>query len=266
MERERPIGVYDSGVGGLTVVKWLRRKLPKEQILYFGDTARVPYGGRPPEEIIKFSRQILAFFVEKDVKFVIAACNTSSALALPSLIPNAPVPLMGVIGPGVKKAAVEVKGRRIGVIGTKGTVESRAYTEALQNVDPDIQVWETACPRLVPLVENGEWEGRQIETLLTEYLQPLLKHNIDTLILGCTHYPYLMTAIRAVLGNDIQIVDPGEAAAEEAVLELDRLGLLTHSKQGSDGFYVSGDPHVFGTIAKRLGYKADLEVVDINRY
>ena len=266
MAKQRPIGVYDSGVGGLTVVRWLQQALPTEQVMYFGDTARVPYGGRPASEIIEFSRQILTFFLDLDVKFVIAACNTSSALALPVLNPGAPIPMMGVIRSGAQAAVVGTKGRRIGVIGTEGTVQSNAYGHALRAIDPDISVWEVACPKLVPLIEAGQWEGEAIEALLADYLSPLMDQKIDTLILGCTHYPFLLSSIERLLGPRVQIIDPGEATAQEATLRLRELDLVADEKRGENGFYVSGDPHQFRASALRLGYDHPVKHVDIERY
>ncbi|NMB24670.1 MAG: glutamate racemase [Firmicutes bacterium] len=266
MAKERPIGVYDSGVGGLTVVRWLQQVLPMEQIIYFGDTARVPYGGRSSDEIVEFSRQILAFFLGKGVKFVIAACNTSSALALPLLVAEAPIPMMGVIYPGAKAAVTGVKGQRIGVIGTKATVESHAYGHALRDINPDIDVGEIACPELVPLVEAGEWEGERVDSLLVGYLSPLIKERIDTLILGCTHYPFLLPSIERILGPEVRVVDPGEATAQVAASRLRELGLLAKQRQGDDSFYVSGDPLGFRNTAFGLGYDYLVQAVDISRY
>lgn len=266
MAKERPVGVYDSGVGGLTVVRWLQQVLPGEQIIYFGDTARVPYGGRSSDEIIEFSRQILAFFLDKGVKFVIAACNTSSALALPHLDLRAPVPVMGVISPGAHAAVTGVKGQRIGVIGTKATVASHAYSHALRDINPDIDVWEVACPELVPLIEAGEWEGKRIDALLVTYLAPLIKEKIDTLILGCTHYPFVLPSIEEILGPKVRVIDPGEATAQVAAARLKELDLLARHRRGADNFYVSGDPMRFQNTAAKLGYDYLVQAVDINHY
>ena len=261
-----PIGVYDSGVGGLTVVRWLYKVLPQERIIYFGDTARVPYGGRPRHELIEFSRQIMGFFRKQGVKFVIAACNTSSALALPVVAQESDVPLMGVIGAGAREAVSVTKTKRIGVIGTQATVASRAYACAVKELEPKASVYEQACPELVPLIEAGHRDGEIVEKPLKEYLQPLLERSIDTLILGCTHYPYLLVPIKRLAGPDVEIVDPAEATAREARDRLETLGLLSGKKAGEDLFFVSGDPESFHTAAVQLGYTQRVEHVEIERY
>mgnify|MGYP001033808301 CR=1 FL=1 len=264
--RQHPIGVYDSGVGGLTVVHWLREILPKERILYFGDTARVPYGGRTPGEIIEFSRQIVAFFQKQGVKFIIAACNTSSALALPVVAPISPIPIMGVIGAGAHRALEVTSNKKVGVIGTEATVESHAYAYALEELDPSVTVYERACPRLVPLIEAGHWEGEVVREPLRQYLTPLAKQDIDTLILGCTHYPFLLGSVQELLGPKVEIVDPAEATAKEAREKLGELDLWSLEKLGEDGYFVSGDPISFRASSARLGYTHGVEHVDITKY
>jgi glutamate racemase len=264
--KDRPIGVYDSGVGGLTVVRWLHQVLPQERIIYFGDTARVPYGGRPREELIRFSRQIVGFFRKQGAKFIIAACNTSSAAALPVVAEESDVPLMGVIRAGARGAVSVTKAKRIGVMGTQVTVESRAYTLAVKELEPDAAVYEQACPRLVPLIEAGHRDGEIVKGPLKEYLQPLLAREIDTLILGCTHYPYLLTSIKGLVGSDVEVVDPAEAAAREAEDRLKDLGLLSGKKAGEDLFFVSGEPESFHAAAVQLGYNQSVEHVEIERY
>ncbi len=264
--KHRPIGVYDSGVGGLTVVRWLHKVLPDEQIIYFGDTARVPYGGRPRHELIEFSRQIVGFFRKQGVKFVIAACNTSSALALPVVKEEVDVPLMGVIGAGAREAVSVTRGKKIGVIGTEATVASRAYAQAVNELDPEISVYEQACPELVPLIEAGHRDGQIVEGPLKRYLMPLMGYSIDTLILGCTHYPYLLAPIKRLVGSDVEIVDPAEATAREARDRLEALELLSEKKAGEDFFFVSGDPRSFRAAAVQLGYTQRVEHVEIERY
>lgn len=267
MGSQQPIGVYDSGLGGLTVVRWLRQLLPQECIVYFGDTARVPYGGRSREEITTFSRQIISFFLEQGVKFVIAACNTSSALALPTVRVEFNVSILGVIGPGANDAVRASKTGRIGVIATEGTVSSRAYTQALVALDSSVLVWEQPCPRLVPLVEAGQWDGAEVEEALREYLAPLQVQGIDTLILGCTHYPFLTAPIKRILGPEVNIVDPAKATVLEAAAELESLGLLSESRiSGVARFFVSGDPLAFTAVASRMGYVDKVGHVDIEMY
>lgn len=266
MTREHPIGVYDSGVGGLTVVHWLHEILPEERILYFGDTARVPYGSRPPEELIEFSRQILAFLKEQRVKFVIAACNTSSALALPVVASESPVPMMGVIEAGAHAAIMATRNGKVGMIGTQATVDSHAYAHALKEVDPGISVYEQACPELVPLIEAGYWEGAVVERSLEKYLAPLAQHQIDTLILGCTHYPLLFPSIQRLLGSKVAIIDPAETVVRAAEHKLKEFDLLSEGRPGEDRYFVSGDPLAFRTTAARLGYTHAVEHVDIENY
>ena len=264
--RQHPLGGYDSGVGGLTVVHWLREILPQERIVYFGDTERVPYGGRLPEEIVAFSRQILGFLWEQGAKFVIAACNTSSAIALPVVAPEAPIPLLGMIEAGAKAALDATQNKRIGMIGTQATVKSHAYALALQQLEPSISVYEQACPELVPLIEAGHWEGNPIEHTLNKYLTPLAGHQIDTLILGCTHYPFLLSAIQQVLGQGVVVVDPAEATVWEAAHRLKELDLLSSEKSQEDRYFVSGDPRSFQASATRLGYTCQVEHVDVKKY
>ena len=264
--KHRPIGVYDSGVGGLTVVRWLHRVLPQEQIVYFGDTARVPYGGRSRHELVEFSRQIVGILQEQGEKIVIAAYNTSSALALPVVAQEVDVPLMGVIGAGAREAVSVTKTKKIGVIGTQATVTSGAYARAVKELEPVTNVYEQACPELVPLIEGGHRDGEIVEKPLKRYLEPLLERNIDTLILGCTHYPYLLVPIKRLVGTGVEIVDPAEAAAREARDTLEVLGLLSEEKVGEDLFFVSGEPGTFRAAAVQLGYTQRVEHVEIERY
>src|SRR6266513_1878134 len=191
MTNDLPIGVFDSGVGGLTVLREVMAQLPKESILYFGDTARVPYGSKSRDVIVRFSLEIGQFLIQEKVKMLVVACNTASAFALPALSSRFDLPIVGVIAPGAQAALAATSSQRVGVIGTEGTIESQAYTEAIHALSPGIQVFGQACPLIVPLVEEGWLEKHVAREIVKEYLTPLLTNRIDALVLGCTHYPLL---------------------------------------------------------------------------
>lgn len=248
MEKTQPIGVFDSGVGGLTVVKSLWEYFPQEQIVYFGDTAHLPYGSRSPEQIIHFGLEIVEFLLRHTVKAVIAACNTSSSVSLSCLQEKSPVPVFGMIEPGVQAALRKTKNKKIGVLATKATVESGAYERAFQLSDPDVQVFAQSCPLFVPLVENGRNERRETYQIARSYLKPLQDAGVDTLVFGCTHYPFLTPVIRHIVGGAIQLVDP----AKEVVRELaDILKLDGHrGKIPQHLFFASGPVTSFYTTGK----------------
>ncbi len=268
-----PIGVFDSGLGGLTVWRALRRQLPHERLLYFGDTARVPYGGRSPEEILAFVRQILTWMQAQPVKLVVMACNTSSALALEQVRQEFDLPILGLILPGAQAALAQ--GSRIGVIATAATVHSRAYSKAIQEysaLDPKrfaqpIQCWEHACPEFVPLIEAGEVDSPALRQAAERYLQPLLQQQIDTLIYGCTHYPVLDPILRPLLPRSVKRVDPGVALVGSLAKELGLWGLrcpLTAAQREPYRFYVSGDPDRFAHLATPwLGFRPRVERVEL---
>lgn len=209
----RPIGVFDSGIGGLTVVSALRRLLPNESIYYLGDTARVPYGGKSASTVQRYSLEIAALLLGENAKTLIVACNTASALALPVLRERVPVTVTGVIAPGALAAAAATRNGHIGVIGTRATIKSGAYERALRELNPDMQVTARACPLLVPLIEEGWLQSDVTDKVVMQYLQPLLEEGIDTLVLGCTHYPLLRPAISRLLGDTIALVDSAENCA-----------------------------------------------------
>lgn len=208
-----PIGVFDSGIGGLTVVAELRRALPLERILYLGDTARVPYGGKSAETVTRYSREISDLLLSEGAKMIVVACNTASALAVPTLAPSYPVPMIGVLEPGAAAAVKATRSGRIGVIGTRATIGSEAYSKAINSLNPDLSVTAIACPLLVPLIEEGLFDDEVTKTVLQRYLDPMLSQGIDTLVLGCTHYPLLKKAIRTICGDGIQLVDSAENCA-----------------------------------------------------
>jgi glutamate racemase len=248
-----PIGVFDSGVGGLTVLKEIYRQLPQESVIYFGDTARVPYGTRPPEQIIEFGREILAWMVAQGAKMVVMACNTSSALALETIRAEFDIPILGLILPGAR-AAVQ-QGQRIGVISTPATAASNAYRRAIQEIAPQAQVWQMGCPEFVPLIEQNRIADPHTMEVARGYLSPLLEQQIDTLVYGCTHYPYLAPVLRQILPSSVKLVDPAVAVTTALAQELDLLGLRHGRSATPTRFYVSGDPQPFRQVASQwLGF------------
>ncbi len=259
----RPIGVFDSGIGGLTVVRELMHQLPHESLLYFGDTARVPYGNKSPETVRRFSREILDFLVSRDVKLVVVACNTVSAHALGELKQVAPVSVEGVIEPGARAAVGASRSGRIGVIGTAGTVASGAYTRAIEALDGKVRVTAHACPLFVPLVEEGWLDHPAARLIAEEYLAPFHGHDIDTLVLGCTHYPLLKPLLSSVLGPGIVLIDSAEQTAAAVSRELAASTLHAPTTQkGHVHFVVSDAPQQFIQVGKRfLGERVrDVEV------
>lgn len=205
---KNPIGVFDSGVGGLTVAREIMRQLPNENLVYFGDTARVPYGSKSPSTVLRFSRQIVNFLRTKEVKAIVVACNTASALALPTIQQEIDIPIIGVVEAGAKTACEVTKTKHIGVIGTEGTIKSRVYTQCLTKLDPEITVVGKPCPLFVPLVEEGLVEDRITDDIASRYLGELKDYNIDTLILGCTHYPLIRNTIARTMGEQVKLVNP----------------------------------------------------------
>lgn len=271
IERDAPVGVFDSGVGGLTVAREIMRNLPSEKIVYFGDTARVPYGNKSKETIIRYSRQIIHFLREQEVKAIVIACNTASAFALDAVRHELDIPVLGVIEPGAAVAAKETKNKRVGVIGTIGTVGSGIHESFLKKLDPDITVIGKACPLFVPLVEEG-WLHDSVTTEVAErYLKELKEKEIDTLILGCTHYPLLRSTVRQVMGERVRLVNP----AYETALELGKMlkeNNLLCSGQGQEEFpyrfYVSDLAEKFTSFANSiLPYDVEMtQKIDIEKY
>jgi len=211
----KPIGVFDSGIGGLTVVKALMQELPGEPIIYFGDTARVPYGSKSKSTIVRFSMENVEFLLRFGVKCIIIACNTSSSWALPTLRRYFKVPIVGVIRPGARAAVQRTKTNRIGVIGTEATIRSRAYEIEIKRLDPSVAVFSQSCPLFVPLVESGWLNGSISAQIATTYLEPLKRQRVDVLILGCTHYPLLAPVIRRAIGPQVALVDSATQTADE---------------------------------------------------
>ena len=245
-----PIGVFDSGVGGLTVVRSIRRFLPEEDIIYFGDTARVPYGNKSRSTITRFCREIMSFMMAKRVKMVVVACNTASSLSLPLLNSEYPVPVIGVITAGVKEAARVSKNKRVGVIGTSSTVSSGAYGKELSKLGGKYKVYSKACPLFVPLVENKFLSDPITYQVAKKYLKELKNKRIDTLILGCTHYPLVKKVVRDIMDN-VELVDSSIAVAKDVKERLAREGLQAKKtrSRGKTIYYVSDDPEGFSKTA-----------------
>jgi len=244
---QKRIGIFDSGVGGLTVLRELYRQLPNESILYFGDTARLPYGTRGAAEIVQFVREIMAWLVEQDVKMVIMACNTSSALAMEMVQAEFDIPVLGVILPGAQ-AAVQ-QGKRIGVIATPATAASNAYRNAILEMDNSCLVWQVSCPAFVPLIEQNRIYDPYTYEVAREYLAPLIQQRIDTLIYGCTHYPLLAPVLRSLLPVGVQLIDPAVRVVAAAAQELELLGLRNAGTALPTRFCVSGPPQQFAELS-----------------
>jgi glutamate racemase len=238
-----PIGVFDSGVGGLTVLREIYRQLPNESIIYFGDTARLPYGIRSQAEILKYVRDIMDWMQVQGVKMVVMACNTSSALVLEAVRQEYGIPILGVILPGAR-AAVQ-QGKRIGVISTPATAKSNAYKRAISEIDSSVEVWQVGCPEFVPLIEQNRINDPYTAKVASTYLEPLLEQKIDTLVYGCTHYPHLAPVLKNILPNTIKLVDPAVSVSVATAQELDLLGLRNTHPASPTRFAVSGCPQQF---------------------
>ncbi len=236
-----PVGVFDSGVGGLTVVLEMLRQMPYESLLYYGDTAHVPYGPREPQELKGFAFSITEHLVKQGCKMVIIACNTSTSLAYEELCAGFRIPIIGVIEPGVDKALETTKNMKVGVIATSATVNSGVYQNLLKQKNPDIDVFAASCPSFVPLVEAGKTEGEQAEAAAELYLRPLVEKGIDTLILGCTHYPFLLSVITKTIGPFVTSVDPARETVSRAKKTLEDIGGLRPEGEPMHRFCSSGD-------------------------
>ncbi len=253
MSNARSIGVFDSGIGGLTVVRALLQRLPYENIVYFGDTARVPYGSKSPQVIRDYAAQDTDVLLEHDVKMIVIACNTVSAVALDVVQRRAKMPVVGVIIPGAEAAVNATRKKRVGVIGTIGTIASNAYPNAVRQIDPAIQVYSQACPLFVPLVEEGWTEHKATEIIAKEYLFPLAQQKIDTLVLGCTHYPLLKETIGKMFHHQVGLIDSGESTAEAVAVLLEERDLKnTSTMKPHLKFLVSDLPYKFTEIGERF--------------
>lgn len=261
------IGVFDSGVGGLTVLRELTNRLPHESVVYFGDTARLPYGNRSKGEILRYVREIIAWMMGLEVKMVIMACNTSSALVLEEVRSEFPIPILGIILPGAR-AAVK-SGKNIGVISTQATAQSNAYLQAVQEIDATAQVWQVGCQEFVPLIESNRIHDPYTLSVARRYIDPLIAKGIDTLVYGCTHYPHLAPVIEQFLPSTIRLVDPALHLTEAAARELEILGLSCPERPvGVSGplteFFVSGEAEHFAQISQQwLGYRPLVKQVPV---
>ena len=267
--KKAPIGVFDSGVGGLTVAREIMRQLPDENIVYFGDTARLPYGSNSKESIIRFSRQIIRFLQTRRVKAIVIACNTATAQALEAARQEFDTPIIGVIEPGARAAIAETKNKKIGVAGTEGTILSRMYTRVIRELEPEAEVLGKACPLFVPLVEEGFTKHHITEEVIDIYLKEMKESEVDTMILGCTHYPLLRSAIMEYMGEGVRIVNP----AYEAAMDLKKL-LEERNLSNEDGefnkyeFYVSDAAEKFKKFANSvLPYNVEtIHQINIEEY
>jgi len=271
-DARKAIGVFDSGIGGLTVVNELMMRLPNEEIVYLGDTARLPYGTKSPETVLRFLRENLAFLKRKNVKMIVVACNTASSVALPKLLEEEDLPLVGVLLPGARAAARTTRTKRVAVIGTTATIRSGAYEDALWELEPAIKLWSRACPLFVPLVEEG-WHEDEITVLTAKrYLDPMADFDADTLVLGCTHYPVIKEVISRVVGEKITLVD----SAHETAAEVERV-LAKHAlrsvvdRPGRITVYVTDIPYLFKEVGERFlrrpmerVERIDLESIHVN--
>lgn len=248
-----PIGVFDSGIGGLTVLREITRLLPNESTIYLGDTARVPYGSKSRETVERYSFEVAGFLLKHNIKMLVAACNTASAFAVASLKEKLDIPVIGVIEPGARAAVSVTKSGKVGVIGTEGTIKSSAYCSAIKAVNPKVSTFTKACPLFVPLVEEG-WANEDVTKIIAErYLSGLQGSGIDTLVLGCTHYPLLKETISAVMGDGVKLIDSAEATAEEVMRVLAERGLVSGpSSKARHRFFVTDSPERFLTVGRRF--------------
>ncbi len=256
MSDPRPIGVFDSGVGGLTVLSEIRDRLPYEHTVYFGDTARVPYGVRDLAEVRWFAFEIIRYLIDMNVKLVVIACNTATAAALKAAQRTFEVPIVGVIEPGARAAVQETLDRRVGVLATESTVQSGAYRRAVHNLDAGVEVYEQAAPRFVPLIERGIVDGPELEKVARGYLAPLKEQGVDAVILGCTHYPLISAPINRILGPEVRLISSAGQTALEVGRILSRRGYLRRPRRPDDEghpvFVCSADPEEFAALGSRF--------------
>lgn len=255
-QKDAPIGVFDSGVGGLTVAREIMRQIPNEKIIYFGDTARVPYGSKSQDTVTRFSEQIVRFLRSFHVKTIVVACNTASAYALDALEKEVDIPIIGVVKPGAKVAADVTRNGRIGVIATEATIGSGMYPKYIEELDKNVTIYGKACPLFVPLIEEGLWEDPVTDEIARRYLAELIDIDIDTLILGCTHYPLIRSTLGKIMGERITLVNPAYETARELKEMLGRLDLLNGEEPGLGSnryrFYVSDKAEKFVRFANSI--------------
>lgn len=272
IDRNAPVGVFDSGVGGLTVAREIMRQMPEERIIYFGDTARVPYGSKSKDTIVRYSRQIIRFLRTKGVKAIVIACNTASAYALETVAEESDIPVIGVINAGARTAVATTRNGRIGVIGTEGTIGSGIYTEVMKRMRPDIEVVGKPCPLFVPLVEEGLLHDSVTDEIASRYLSMLKGKYIDTLVLGCTHYPLLRATLQRLMGEEVALVNPAYEVAIELRELLQRMDLSCNSDVIKCGekyqFFVSDLAEKFTNLATSIlpGEVKETKKIDIENY
>ena len=269
IDRNAPVGVFDSGIGGLTVAREIMRNLPSEKIVYFGDTARVPYGSKSRETVIRYSRQIVHFLETQQVKAIVIACNTASALALDTIEKEIDLPIIGVVKPGAQMAVETTQNKRVGVIATESTIQSGLYQQLITEADPAITVYGKPCPLFVPLVEEGWTKDPITEEVARRYLAEILDKDIDTLIMGCTHYPLLTEIIADIMSPGVTLIDSGAAAARVLRQTLSDRGALAQRDHGTLTLYASDRPEDFGALAGqflRRPLESAVQHVDIERY
>jgi glutamate racemase len=268
-ENSNPIGIFDSGVGGLTVAKKIFQLLPNENVIYFGDTGRYPYGPRSKKIVKRFSFQNVNFLLCQRAKFIVVACNTASAFALEELQKEYDIPLVGVIEPGATAGIKATRNGRIGVIGTVGTIYSKAYQKAIHKQAPQLKVYSISCPLFVSLAEEGYINKKATHLIASEYLNPLIKKEVDTLVLGCTHYPLLKKVISRIMGEKVKLIDSAEETAKKVKSLLKHQGLFRNSARKSNRkFYVSDVPDKFVEVGERFlkGRITNVKRVDIDTY
>ena len=253
MTADSPIGIFDSGIGGLTVAHAVMHQLPHESVTYFGDTARVPYGPKSPETVRRYSAEIASYLVDQGIKTLVIACNTATAHALSTLRDGLTIPVIGVIEPGARAATRATRNGHVGVIGTSGTIKSGAYERALRAIEPSLRVTARACPLFVPLVEEGWVDHEATRLIAREYLLPLMRAHVDTVVLGCTHYPLLKSVIGDVLGADVTLIDSAEETARETASVLAQRCLTANADaEASHRFIASDDPLMFLQLGQRF--------------
>ncbi len=266
MNNQKPIGVFDSGIGGLTVLKEIRARLPRENTIYFGDEARFPYGIKSAETVTRFSFEIAYYLVNMDIKMLVVACNTATACALASLRERLPIPVIGVLMPGAYAATRATTTGRVGIIGTEGTVNSGVYAKLIRNIRPGTDVFAKACPLFVPLVEEGRLSGKITRLVAEEYLEEVKRQDVDTLVLGCTHYPLLKDVVGEVMGPEVRLIDSAYETAAEVERVLDKHSLMNTSKgQATTEYLVTDAPGRFGELGGRfLGHEIPhVELVEL---
>ena len=266
---KRPIGVFDSGLGGLTCVKEIMRIMPGEDVIYFGDTGRVPYGTRGADTIVKYVRQDIRFLQSFDIKMIIIACGTASSAALPWLADEITTEIAGVVEPAAMLAMKATKNKKIGVLGTAGTIRSGKYPEYIKKLNPEIDVVQKACPMFVPLVENGYAKSDVTRTIATEYLEEMKAAGVDTLVLGCTHYPLIKDTIREIMGEDVTLIDSGASAANWAYDMLKKKEMLSDNTKGKLRYFVSDSTDDFarlGSLFLEQEICESVERIDIEKY